>query len=73
MIFLYFCKIFIPRSEGPPLTLSQTSPGFYVSCYMFLCVLLYNSLKTMRVNKQFLLFLQRFLPILGAFGLFHKI
>ena len=25
MIFLYFCKFFVPRSEGPPLTLYR--PG----------------------------------------------
>ena len=31
MIFKYFCEIFVPISEGPPLTLSQTSTGFYMS------------------------------------------
>ena len=51
MIFQYFCKTFVPKSEGPPLnlenlgvfirqkaflTLSQTSPGFYVSAVQVL-------------------------------------
>ena len=50
---------------------SQTSPGFYVSFYKPF----ENTVGKGEIarNKQFLLFPQRFLPILGAICRFHRI
>ena len=52
------------------LTLSQTSPGFYVSAK-----LLENTVRKGEIarNKQFLLFPQCFLPFLKTFCHFHQI
>ena len=54
MIFLYFCKFFVPRSEGPPLTLyrlgdSQDYQSFDFVLQTFGKILLEN-LKILVIN-----------------------
>ena len=56
MIFLYFCKFFVPRSEGPPLTLYRPGDSQdYQSFDLFLSVIFVIMEKNIELYKLFCL------------------